>query len=112
MTTPEIYPLTPMQQGMLFHSVSDPASDLYVEQLSCELTGELDPVAFHTAWTQVLARHAALRTAFAWKDLPEPLQIVAPTLSLPFETEDWSDLSPAEHLAIALQQIDFGHGDS
>ena len=95
-TQPEIYPLTPMQQGMLFHSVSDPASDLYVEQLSCELTGDLDPAAFHAAWTQLLARHSALRTAFAWKDLPEPLQIVAPTLPLPFETEDWSERTAAQ----------------
>ena len=41
-----IYPLTPMQQGMLFHTLSEPASALYFEQLTCTLTGELDDQRF------------------------------------------------------------------
>lgn len=96
---PEVYPLTALQSGMLFHSVSDSASDLYVEQIACELRGALDPAAFAAAWESTLARHPVLRTAFAWKELPEPLQIVAPALRLPLQTLDWSALPPDQQAA-------------
>ena len=36
-----IYPLTPMQHGMLFHSLLEPGSGVYVEQMSCLLAGDL-----------------------------------------------------------------------
>ncbi|HXO68660.1 MAG TPA: amino acid adenylation domain-containing protein, partial [Bradyrhizobium sp.] len=86
------YPLSPMQQGMLFHSVAAPGSDVYVEQLSCRLRGTLDWPAFQAAWEEMLARHAVLRTAFAWRGLSEPLQVVGPPLRLPLEVLDWREL--------------------
>lgn len=80
----DAYPLSPMQQGMLFHTLSAPGSDVYVEQFSCALHGSLDADLFEQAWALVQSRHAPLRTAFAWNGLPEPLQVVAPRAALPF----------------------------
>ncbi len=102
----DTYPLSPMQQGMLFHTLSSPATDVYVQQLSCRLHGALDPDAFRSAWEQVMRRHAVLRTAFAWRGLPEPLQVVGEQVRLPLEILDWreapgqlSDLCNVERLA-------------
>jgi hypothetical protein len=70
------YPLSPMQQGMLFHSLTAPQSGVYFEQFSCTFKGDLNIAAFNYAWQQVVKRHAVLRTSFAWEGLKEPVQIV------------------------------------
>lgn len=85
----DIYPLSPAQQGMLFHSLYTPKDGLYIGQLSLRLRGELDSAAFEKAWRRAAHRHAALRTSFAWENLREPLQIVNTHVSLHFEHADW-----------------------
>ena len=62
----DVYPLSPLQEGMLFHSLYAPESGVYVEQLSCELLGPLDVAAFERAWGRVIERHAILRTAWVY----------------------------------------------
>src|SRR5262249_51368155 len=88
-----IYPLTAMQQGMLFHTLSDPASAVYVEQLVCTFSGELDTVALERAWQAVVERHAALRTAFVWEGLDEPVQVVQDAVTMPLDRQDWRGLA-------------------
>jgi len=92
----DAYPLTPMQEGMLFHCISAPDSDLYVEQLSCRLEGQLNLPSFEYAWRELIARHAVLSTAFAWRNLKEPLQIVGVSAHLPLELIDLRDASSDE----------------
>ena len=87
----DAYPLSPLQQGMLFHSVSTPDSDVYVEQLSCKLKGSLQQNAFQKAWQLIVERHEVLRTAFAWRGLPEALQVVGKIVRVPLESLDWRD---------------------
>jgi amino acid adenylation domain-containing protein len=60
------YPLTPTQQGILFHSLSEPDSGVYTTQLVCELRGSLDEEALQAAWQTVVQRHQSLRAGFAW----------------------------------------------
>ena len=91
-----IYPLSPMQQGMLFHSLYDPEADVYVEQMHCKLVGDLDVAAFASAWRQLIQRHAILRTAYVWEDVKEPLQVVLRQVDLPLVQEDWRGLTPAQ----------------
>ena len=95
----DIYPLAPMQQGMLFHSLYAPESGIYVEQLSCELRGALDTQAFEQAWRHVAAQHPILRTSFAWEGLDAPLQLVWRDPPLPVERHDWRGLAAAEQAA-------------
>ena len=88
----EVYPITPMQEAMLFHAVSAPATDVYVQQLSCRLAGDLRLADFERAWQTLFERHAVLRTAFAWRDLPQPLQVVGDQVRVPLEVLDDCDI--------------------
>ncbi|WP_437283007.1 amino acid adenylation domain-containing protein [Sorangium sp. So ce375] len=96
---PDAYPLTPMQQGILFHSVSGEADAVYVHQLCLAIYGSLDARAFTAAWQTLQERHAVLRTAFAWRGLPEPLQVVGQRARLPLEILDWQDRADPAELA-------------
>jgi len=102
-TVEDIYPLTPLQQGLLFHSLYAPQADVYVNQLQYTLRGRFAVEAFHAAWNAVVARHAVLRTAFHWQREGEALQIVQRAAVLPFEQLDWGALRPAEHAARLAQ---------
>ncbi|HKG78213.1 MAG TPA: amino acid adenylation domain-containing protein, partial [Pyrinomonadaceae bacterium] len=88
-----IYALSPMQEGMFFHSLYAPQSGVYFQQLNCVLEGRLNIDAFQRAWQRVVDRHAILRTAFVWKRLEKPLQVVNKQVNLDIESQDWRDLS-------------------
>ncbi len=90
-----IYPLSPLQQGMLFHTLYSPGSGVYLQQLACRLQGNFHVAAFKQAWQQVTDRHSILRTAFVWEGLKEPLQVVGRKVTLSFELEDWRGM-PAD----------------
>jgi amino acid adenylation domain-containing protein len=92
----DLYPLSPMQQGILFHTLYAPASGLYVEQMSCLLRGPLDIHAFKRAWQRVGERHSVLRTAIVGEGLKEPAQIVLRKVELPLEQHDWRAYPAAE----------------
>jgi surfactin family lipopeptide synthetase C len=92
----DILPLTPMQQGMLFHSLYAPEAGVYVEQFSSSLHGPLDIAALRQAWEQVLERHSILRTAFIWEGLDEPVQVVVSNVDLPWQVYDLRALAPDE----------------
>ncbi|MGD9900398.1 MAG: condensation domain-containing protein, partial [Calditrichaceae bacterium] len=85
-----IYPLSPMQQGMLFHTLLSPETDVYSEQLSCIISGDLNIDAFRQAWEQVIERQDILRSSFIWEDLDEPLQVVHTEVRLSFRVLDWT----------------------
>jgi amino acid adenylation domain-containing protein/non-ribosomal peptide synthase protein (TIGR01720 family) len=71
-----LYPLSPLQQGMLFHSLNAPGDGVYVMQACYRLEGRLDVAAFAAAWGRVTDIHPVLRTAFVWERLEAPLQAV------------------------------------
>ncbi len=92
----DVYPLSPLQQGLLFHALGAPRSGVYVLQLSCTLRGRLDVPAFARTWRLLLARHTVLRTSFRWRGLDSPLQVVHRSVELPWREEDWRALDAAE----------------
>nr|WP_231936465.1 non-ribosomal peptide synthetase [Fischerella sp. NIES-3754] len=89
----DFYPLSPMQQGILFHCLADPKSGVYFDQFSCTIEGNLNIAAFHRAWQQVVNRHPILRTCFLWEGLKQPVQVVHRQVTLPFVHQDWRRLS-------------------
>ncbi|NWD26683.1 amino acid adenylation domain-containing protein, partial [Pseudomonas yamanorum] len=99
----DIYPLSPMQQGMLFHSLVDADAGDYINQMRLRVDG-LDAERFREAWQAAVDAHSILRSSFVWEgDLPQSLQVVHRHLQMPFEVLDWQahhDLEQRlEHLA-------------
>ncbi len=90
-TIADIYPLSAMQQGMLYHTLREPESGVYYEQFVFDLGGPLDVEAFRQAWEQVQRRHSVLRTTFRWQGVARMLQVVHRRLELPFISRDWRD---------------------
>ncbi|MEM9135971.1 MAG: amino acid adenylation domain-containing protein [Cyanobacteria bacterium P01_F01_bin.42] len=91
----DLYELSPMQQGMLFHRLYQPESPAYFEQRSCLLTGDLNPVAFRQAWQDAIARHDGLRASLNWEETDKPIQVVHGEITLPWTEEDWQHLDSA-----------------
>ncbi|MCP5051242.1 MAG: amino acid adenylation domain-containing protein, partial [bacterium] len=73
----DIYPLTPMQEGMLFHTLyeNEERAD-YFEQMSYRLEGELNPPLLEQSVNELVKRHDVLRTVFFYEDLDRPVQMV------------------------------------
>jgi len=90
-----IYPLTPVQQGLLFHSLYAPQSSIYRVQLCCEIKDTLDIECFKQAWQLVVSRHPVLRSSLVWQDveLQTPLQCVHDTLSVDIQEHDWEQVA-------------------
>ncbi|NEU77735.1 non-ribosomal peptide synthetase [Nostoc sp. UIC 10630] len=92
----DIYELSPLQQGILFHSLYAPESAVYFVQLCYSLKGNFNVVAFEQAWQEVVNRHTVLRTAFYWENLEKPLQVVHREVEVSLIQHDWRDIKPNE----------------
>ncbi len=92
----DFYPLSPMQEGMLFHSLYLPDATAYIEQIHCNLRGSFDAVAFEKAWQSVMDRHPVLRTSFTGESLKEPIQLVHRGVMADVHQVDLTRLSSAE----------------
>lgn len=95
----DIYELSPLQQGILFHSLYDGDVDVYLNQRSFMIHGPLDQDALRRAWEQEVRAHSALRTSFHWDGLDKPLQVVHRDVPLVMHTHDWSDADEGEQRA-------------
>ena len=98
----DIYPLAPLQQGILYHSlVASEASEpgAYFVQAGWTLRGDVDTRALVRAFQEVTDRHGALRTAFVWEKLEQPMQVVWKRVKVPVTEVDLRGLAPAEQAA-------------
>ncbi|QET05158.1 amino acid adenylation domain-containing protein [Cupriavidus pauculus] len=86
----DIYPLTSMQQGMLFHALYTPDAGMYVNQIAVDLEG-LDADRMRRAWNDTIAAHDILRTAFLHVD-GKPLQAVMHSVPSPVLIESHGDV--------------------
>ncbi|AZM56921.1 non-ribosomal peptide synthetase [Streptomyces sp. WAC 01529] len=92
----DLLPLTPLQEGMLFHRLVGGADDVYVDQAALLLEGVSDPDALALAWQRVTDRTPALRTSVVWEGVPVPLQVVHRRVEVPVVQLDWRELDAAE----------------
>ncbi|MEO6461556.1 MAG: condensation domain-containing protein, partial [Candidatus Eisenbacteria bacterium] len=88
-----LYRLTPLQEGMLFHSLLESSPGVFAVQVACVLEGTLEPAHLREAWARVVAQHPILRTSFHWEEGDKPLQLVHRQVDLPWREEDWSGLA-------------------
>ena len=92
----DVYPLTPMQEGLLLHTLLEPGTGLYYMQDRYRINSALDPERFAQAWQAVIARHEALRASFCWNVGEDMLQVIHKPGSTPIEYLDWSNDPEAE----------------
>ncbi|MDY7096471.1 MAG: condensation domain-containing protein, partial [Acidobacteriota bacterium] len=92
----DLYPLSPLQQGMLFETIFEPEAGVYVGQMTTPIDTVLDQDAFEKAWRRLVERQEIFRTSFRWEGLDRPLQLVQRSAELPIEYRDWSRFSPED----------------
>ncbi|SOQ01060.1 amino acid adenylation domain-containing protein [Pseudomonas syringae] len=92
----DLYPLAPMQQGMLFHTLFEQQAGHYINQMRIDVSG-LDVPRFCAAWQATLDAHEVLRSAFI-SHLQPALQVVLRDVRMPFveldargQSSDWID---------------------
>jgi NRPS condensation-like uncharacterized protein len=88
MNITNFYPLTPMQSGMMFHTLLDPESGVYFEQFLYDLKGPIDVPLYRRAWEQTVARNGILRASVHWENLDEPVQAIDDDAKAEWETID------------------------
>jgi amino acid adenylation domain-containing protein/non-ribosomal peptide synthase protein (TIGR01720 family) len=90
------YPLSPLQQGMLFHNLDTTQRGVDLVQVRCTLSEPLDVPQFLAAWDTVGARYDILRTSFRWEGRLEPVQTVHRAVTLPARVADWRHVGAEE----------------
>ncbi|OWA08457.1 non-ribosomal peptide synthetase [Streptomyces sp. CS227] len=86
----DLCPLTPLQAGMLFHTLDGPGTEAYLEQFTCVLDGVRDTGALARAWQRVVERSDALRSSVVWEAVGRPVRVVHREVVLPLDVADWT----------------------
>ncbi|MDT0387742.1 amino acid adenylation domain-containing protein [Streptomyces sp. DSM 41921] len=98
----DILPLSPLQEGMLFHNLFDGEElDAYNVQVFVELAGNVDAGRLRGAVGALLKRHANLRAAFRHEGLKRPVQLIPREVTPPWREENLSGVPQAEREAVA-----------
>jgi amino acid adenylation domain-containing protein/non-ribosomal peptide synthase protein (TIGR01720 family) len=105
----DMYALSPLQSGMLFHGLYDRDSRAYFLQLSCTLRN-LQPDLFLAAWQDLIQRHSILRTSFLHDRFGVPVQLVHATANMPVQLLDWRNETDPERLYTEFRNKDYEIG--
>ena len=93
-----LYALTPLQEGILFHSLMDASGSTYFEQACFNVNGQVNIPLFQQTWNELIRRHDVLRTIFVLKNVPQPLQIVLKKRDLTINVENLTHLGNDEQV--------------
>lgn len=94
----DIYYLSPMQEGMLFHTIMS-RDATYFEQMTVRIRGELNVALFEESMNRIVARYDVFRTTFLYDKVKRPVQVVLKDRSLKIRVEDLSGLTREEQEA-------------
>jgi amino acid adenylation domain-containing protein len=95
----DIYPLTPMQEGMLFHYLMNREASVYFEQAVLTVAGPLDLERFRQTFNRILEKYDILRTVFVYEKLKKPMQVVLKQRTGTVYFEDLTDMAGEEEKA-------------
>jgi amino acid adenylation domain-containing protein len=84
----QIYPLSPMQEGILFHSLCDQSLFTYFEQMSFRVSGHLHTKLVKKSLNTLFEYHDILRTAFVYENTKQPVQVVLKKREADFSHKD------------------------
>ncbi|UED85078.1 non-ribosomal peptide synthetase [Streptomyces profundus] len=90
----DILPLSPLQEGMMFHATFDEELDVYTVQFVLTIEGPLERDRLRAAAEALLRRHANLRAGFRLRRNGEPMQVVHREVALPWTEVDLATLEP------------------
>ncbi|MDO8805004.1 MAG: amino acid adenylation domain-containing protein [Elusimicrobiota bacterium] len=91
------WPLTSVQEGMMFESNLAPNSGIYIMQMACRFEGNFDRAAFIRAWAKIMDAHAVLRSAFITNETGHTRAIVREGVRMPVSGLDWSGVDKTLH---------------
>ncbi len=100
-----IYPLSPMQEGLLLHTLLEPGSGIYMMQYCYSVDSAIDTERFRQAWQAVAQRHDALRTRFSWGVGERMVQVVQRVATPDVQIHDWRDVPASEHERTLLEML-------
>ncbi|MEL6553017.1 MAG: amino acid adenylation domain-containing protein [Cyanobacteria bacterium J06621_11] len=111
----DMYPLSPMQEGLLFHTLLSPTAGTYIPQVVLSFEGShINADRLKQSWEAAFIRHSILRTGFYWEQRDQPFQVVYRSSPLnrlarpnsetawtetAWIEQDWQTLSKAEQTA-------------
>ncbi|MFC3453287.1 non-ribosomal peptide synthetase [Amycolatopsis speibonae] len=107
----DIWPLSPLQEGLLFHTADEHGPDVYASMRTLALDGPLDVARFRASWQALLDRHAALRASFLQLKSGTAVQAIAREVTLPWRETDLSGLPEDEALAEFGRLADEQHAE-
>ncbi|MDO6434620.1 amino acid adenylation domain-containing protein [Flavitalea sp. BT771] len=93
----DIYPMVPIEQGMIYSSLLNPEEPVYYDQFSYRIYIE-DKDRFIAAIHKLVQRHPILRTVYYMSRFNTPLKIVLQEITVPLVYEDLSGLSKEEKI--------------
>ena len=103
----EILPLSPLQEGLLFHALYDVENpDIYTIQVVIGLEGALDRSVLEVAAQALLKRHESLRASIEYEGLSQPVQVIAEQVSLPWREVDLCGIADEEREKKLMQLLD------
>jgi amino acid adenylation domain-containing protein/non-ribosomal peptide synthase protein (TIGR01720 family) len=88
----DLYPLSPMQNGLLSTAIRFNGPDPYLRQNLFELKGNIKPDFIKQAWQAVMGNEPMLRTGFIWENISKPLQFILKDLRIDWSEHDWQEL--------------------
>ena len=100
----DIYSLTPLQEGMLFHALHDAGSAAYFNQASFRIQGLFNPQHARQALNYLMQRHQVLRTNFVYQGLKRPFQVVLKERAIDFTLLDGTHLLSEARQAEFIEQ--------
>ncbi|HEU4590564.1 MAG TPA: amino acid adenylation domain-containing protein [Steroidobacteraceae bacterium] len=99
------YPMSRLQQGMVYHNLSSAENSLYHNVISQRYRGALDIERMRVAMTNVMARNDMLRTSFHMDGFSEPLQFVHMEVAPPLYVTDLRGMEPAGQSAFLAAEL-------
>lgn len=101
----KILPLSPLQEGLLFHYLENPASDQYHVQMVWNYEGRLNTTYYKEAWQRIITENDCLRTCFVWESIDKPVQCVVQKMEMDWTLLEIDSQSPVQQKEFVERQI-------